>query len=160
MDLQHIESNLRRQLEALKVLRFLLEEEFEHLSASGSGRLAENQLAIQELMRQIVFEREDMVRLVRRVKPKHRRLTQILPLVRGDQKGVLQDWIKRIDEQEKICSKQAEHNADLAMALVEQSQALLDFMQEQVKPQTSNTYSRKGGWQHAEDRPSLIQGRL
>jgi hypothetical protein len=72
----------------------------------------------------------------------------------------LETLIRDIEQLERQCSRQATTNADLVMALVEQSRDMLSFMHDQVKPRNEDVYSRQGSFTSDATEPRLLQGRL
>jgi hypothetical protein len=158
--LKSIDDNLNRQHKGLRRLLSLLREEYQGLTRTGETELAANQLAIQELMRQLAQEREALAELLPRDIPEGGRLeAYLLRLPRSKQES-LRTLVADIERQEKLCSEQANRNADLSMALVAQSRQLIEYMQEQVSPAGSGMYGKNGLKDTARPDGALVQGRL
>jgi len=150
--------SLIRQREGLKALAILLVEEFAILTAKDKSGLADMELSVQELIRQLLKERDDLETCLGKVMPEVEGLRQCID--RHDHSGELEALLKDIEQLEKQCSRQATANADLVMALVRQSQDMLSFMHDQVKPRNEDVYSRKGRFADDAIEPRLLQGRL
>lgn len=160
MSLHIIEYNLIRQQKALKLLHSLLCKEYMHLRGREQSELAGEQLGIQELIRQLAEEREELSGLIRKMAGCEMNLEQFVLQLPGEDREVFSRLLRGIKKQEDLCSGQAEKNADLALALVEQSQQLMDFLQQRIKSESGEIYSREGDWLMNRAEPALIQGRL
>lgn len=158
--LKKIDENLNRQHKGLRRLLTLLSEEYEGLTRPDEADLASNQLAVQELLRQLAKEREELVELLPREAPEGKKLEALLKGLPRSKQESLRTLVADLGRQEKLCSKQAARNADLSMALVEQSRTLIEYMQEQVTPAGSQVYGRRGVRNTAKPDGSLVQGRL
>lgn len=171
---------LLRQWKAFQILGKLQREEFALLRERDPQAVASVEFSIHELMRQIVDERQEV-----RAMLQGRRLRQFIKdLPEGlDARTLLPDFdcirglpalppgipLARVyavlhdmlDNAEQDCARQAEKNTALALGLFDQSQNLLSFLHEQVKPKPAATYSKYGALRK-QQRPeaALIQGRL
>ena len=150
-----IRGNLNRQFKALELLRSLLEEEFELLAARDTDGVTNIEFSIHELLRQIAVERVDLKNTMQETK-----LLEYAGMLPDDEGLDIRRLYSLIDSLEQHCSKQASQNAQLSLALLDQSQSLLAYLHEQISPRQENTYCAKG--RYREERPSaaLITGRL
>ena len=150
-----IQGNLTRQFKALELLKSLLEEEFGFLVERDTDSVSNLEFSIHELLRQIVVERVELKNTMQETK-----LLEYADMLPEDEGADVRKMFHLIDALEQHCSKQAARNAELSLALLDQSQALLVFLHEQISPRQENTYSARG--RYREERPSaaLITGRL
>jgi hypothetical protein len=65
-----------------------------------------------------------------------------------------------IDALEQSSARQASRNAELSLALLDQSQALLSCLYEQITPRRQNTYGAGGKYREERPAAALISGRL
>ncbi len=158
MDQNVVFESLTRQREGLKALAILLVEEFAILTARDKSGLADMELSVQELIRQLLKERDDLGTRLGQTRFENEGLRQCL--ARHAQRPQLEALLQEIEELEKQCSRQATVNADLVMALVNQSQDMLSFMHDQIKPRNEEVYSRKGRFADDATEPRLLQGRF
>jgi hypothetical protein len=68
--------------------------------------------------------------------------------------------LRTIDDGEQRCARMASHNAELSLALLDQSQALLTQLHDAVTPKHRNVYSAKGRFAEPRIGAALISGRL
>lgn len=160
--------NLTRQLKGFQLLKDLLEEEYSHLRALEPQDVSSLELSIQELLHQLAAERNVMVQFLQGM-----RITewvQTLPM-QVDSEGrpvehtqeeidLILNLTNAIDGLEQTCAKQAELNTTLALALMDQSASMLDFLQDQITPKQKEFYSARGAYQNNRPQASLIQGKL
>ena len=147
--------NLNRQEKALEVLKSLLAEEFSELCNRKPETITALEFSIHELMRQIANERTALKSSLG-----GQRLRDVLPMLSEEEQGNLNDLLARIEVLEKHCSRQASMNAELAMALHDQSQALLNHIQTQIQPRNNATYGKTGAYTQSRPEAVLIHGRL
>ncbi|MCG8530167.1 MAG: flagellar protein FlgN [Desulfovibrionales bacterium] len=147
--------NLHRQEKALEVLQGLLTEEFAELRERKPESITALEFSIHELMRQIANERSDLKESLG-----GKRLKEVLPLLTEEQQETLNALLVRIDSLEKRCSRQAAMNAELALALHDQSQALLSHIQTQIQPRKNVTYGKTGAYTQSRPEAVLLHGRL
>jgi flagellar biosynthesis/type III secretory pathway chaperone len=147
--------NLDRQARALDLLAELLEEEFSLLIARETGAVMDLEFSIHELLRQLAVEKEEVIRRLGGGKVLD--YAQMLPEEEG---GVLRALWARIDEREQACARQATHNTELSLGLMDQSTRLLDFLHKRILPPQEETYGRKGRFIRPHPAPSLLSGRL
>jgi flagellar biosynthesis/type III secretory pathway chaperone len=150
-----IHGNLDRQAKALALLRELLEEEFSLLLARDAGAVMGLELSIHELLRQLAAEKESVIRRLGGGRVLD--YAQMLPEEEG---GALRELWKLIDEREQSCARQATHNTELSLGLMDQSTQILDFLHKRILPPRRETYGRGGRFIQGHPAPSLISGRL
>ena len=153
-----IVESLIRQREGMKILSSLLKEEFSALTARDKSGLVDMELAVQELIRQLARERDDLKAALSKVMPGGQGLSQFIDRQAPD--SSLKKLVADMELLERQCSRQATVNADLVMALVQQSQDMLSFMHDQVRPRNEDVYSRRGDFAADCSEPRLLQGRL
>jgi hypothetical protein len=155
---QIILASLVRQARGTELLCQLLREEHALLREGQPDKVAGQEMSIQELIRQLVREREFLAQfLVRSGFPK---LAQFLEGLDEAQRRVFETWRAKIIAGEQESALQSSVNADLAMALWKQSGALLSHFQNQVTPKERNTYTAKGTWRDQTATATLVRGRL
>lgn len=147
--------NLHRQEKALEVLETLLAEEFAELRERKPESITALEFSIHELMRQIANERTTLKESLG-----GQRLADVIQILAEEEQAELNALLQRIDVLEKRCSRQASMNAELAMALHDQSQALLNHLQSQIQPRNNATYGRTGAYTQSRPEAVLIHGRL
>jgi len=153
--------SLLRQYEALKLLYELLcEEHSQMIEKDDSEELSKHELSIQELLRQLVREKEETHRLVGDWSSPENRVSDILHLFPETDKTRISGILEELYALEEKCNKQAEINADIAMALVEQSNNLLEYFQRQLWPEQGDIYSQNAKWQHFNSNAAILKGRL
>jgi hypothetical protein len=155
-----IEENLVRQNKAMLLMFFLLEEEFSRLTQLKPQSVSQVELSIQELMRQVAVERVSLRRMIVRVEPSAQRVRDILPGLDEEQSRSITELLARLDETEQKCGVQASKNQQMAMALFDQSQGLLNFMHNQIKPKSTTAYARTGRFARGVNDARLLNGRL
>ncbi len=155
---QIVLSSLIRQAKGAQLLNFLLQEEYSLLKTGKPQEVAGLEMTIQELIRQLVREREALQR--RLAWEGMKKLTEYFATLEPEDQATFDSWHKKIINFEQTGARQASLNADLAMALWKQSGKLLAYLHKQVAPKEQNTYSAKGVWLNRPTRASLVHGRL
>ena len=150
-----IRGNLNRQFKALELLRSLLLEEFDLLRTRDTDAVTNLEFSIHELLRQIAVERIDLKKTMQDTK-----LTEYADMLPEDEGTEIRRLYSLIDALEQHCSKQASQNAELSLALLDQSQSLLTFLHEQISPRQDNIYAANGRYREARPSAALITGRL
>ena len=150
-----IHGNLVRQARAMALLLTLLEEEFSLRQARDSEAVMGLELSIHELMRQLAAERCE----VRAMLDGGRVLdyAALLPEGQGD---ALRTVMAELDATEQRCARQASFNADLTLALLDQSQELLDYLHRRLVPPKPVAYGRRGTVAPQRVEAAIIHGRL
>jgi hypothetical protein len=154
---EHIFSGLQRQHKAMELLLNLLLEEFELLVARDTEAVTQLEFSIHELLRQIASEKVQVIRLLNGQKA-HDYAQKILA---EDARDAVLELLETLDGFEQRCARQAAQNAELSLALLDQSRALLNTLHAHISPKTGDTYG-KGGAMSSIRRPeaALLTGRL
>lgn len=156
--LQLISDSLTRQAKGSQLLTTMLQEEYALLRAGQPDQIATLELSIQELIRQLVREREFLLRVLE--SGGFARLRPYLNSLDPADQARLEGLLAQLSEHEQASARQSTVNADLAMALWAQSGELLQFFQNKVSPQVRQTYTAKGTWYHRPATAALVHGRL
>ena len=152
---QDIHANLNRQFKALELLETLLEEEYLLLEVRDTDAVAALEFSIHELLRQIASERTS----VKTVMQGTRLLEYAGMLPEEDGREVTRLW-RLIDSLEQRCSRSASRNAELSLALMDQSHRLLTYLHEQITPRQVGVYGAAGKVITERPGAALISGRL
>ncbi|MFZ5425392.1 MAG: flagellar export chaperone FlgN [Thermodesulfobacteriota bacterium] len=150
--------NLSRQYQALKVLNFLQQEEFAHLKEFRPQSVGAVEFSIQELMRQIMAERQDARRMMHAINPSANRLADLAETFGGEWESARM-LLEKIDRLEQECAKQAEKSYSLALALFDQSSGYVDFFKKQLTP-TRESYGPRGVFAKTKPAPAMLRGAL
>ena len=150
-----IQGNLTRQFKGLELLQSLLEEEFGLLCKRDTDAVTALEFSIHELLRQIAVERVDLKESMQGIS-----LLEYAGLLSDDEGQEIRRLFHIIDSLEQRCSRQATHNTEISLALLDQSQALMSFFHEQISHHAEHLYSSAG--RIRQDRPSaaIYSGRL
>jgi hypothetical protein len=157
--IERIKASLDRQERGLQLLQQLLQEEFSHLSSRSPQEIGGVEFSIQELLRQLATEREDLVRLVR-AEDGQTRLSGLIDSMPPVVAHPLRAALERIVCAEQACSVQAGMNAEIAIGLAELNRDLITFLQAEILPKSESIYSRQGRWQKEGAAPAMVRGRL
>ena len=152
--------NLHRQKQALFLLSHLLDEEFQHLSKSDPQAVASVEFSIQELLRQIAEERRELKSAIHRIDPALPGIRDLPLILDESTRDQVRDTLRQIDVQEQDCARKAAQNAVITRGLMDQNQALLDYLTNEIRPKNGHTYSQRGRWLHPGDTGALLKGRL
>lgn len=153
---QIIQESLFRQDKALNLLRDLLEEEYAILLGRDTKKVASLEFSIQELIRQLAVEKSLVIRCLG-----GKRVLEFADGLLPEQKARLNELFEAVDDGEQRVSRQASRNAQLSLALLDQSTHTLQALTTQVVPSLSGVYSRNGDMRHvAHPQAALISGRL
>ena len=150
--------SLVRQARGTELLCQLLREEHALLRAGQPDAVAGLEMSIQELIRQLVRERESLADALQRAG-----FGKLGPFLEGldeAERRVFETWRAKTIAGEQESARQATVNADLAMALWKQSGSLLSHFQNQVAPKERNTYTAKGTWRDRTATATLVRGRF
>ncbi len=156
--LQIISGSLTRQTKGSQLLTILLQEEYALLRASKPNQVTALELTIQELIRQLVREREFLLRILHA--GGFPRLRPYLDTLDEATRASFEAMLAKLTDFEQSSARQATINADLAMALWTQSGELLRHFQNKVAPRERNTYTAKGTWYNRPTTAALVRGRL
>lgn len=151
-----IRGNLDRQARGLALLGQLLDEEFGLLMARKTDEVMSLEFSIHELVRQLAHEKLGVQRRLGGGKVLDYASMQTDEARREELRGLWQ----KIDASEQRCSRQASLNAELSLALLDQSRNVLTYLHQRVQPQTPSTYGSTGGFLHRRPEAALISGRL
>lgn len=151
-----IYESLNRQDKALGLLRELLEEEYGILLSRDTNGVVSLEFSIQELIRQIAVEKSLVIRLL-----KGRR---VLEYARSLPTELALEWqrlFQSVDDSEQAVSRQASRNAQLSLALLDQSTRNLQALTSQIVPPATGVYGRNGDLTHSRHSDAaIISGRL
>ncbi len=150
-----LHGNLVRQWKGLELLESLLEEEFGLLRARDTEAVSSLEFSIHELLRQLAVERMEVKNAMQGTK-----LAEYADLLPEEEGGEVRRLIAAIDNAEQRCARMASHNAELSLALLDQSHALLTHLHDAVVPKQQNVYSAKGQFKEPRLGASLLSGRL
>ncbi len=150
-----IRNSLDRQYRGLMLLDELLDEEFSMLMEHRSAEILTIELSIHELIRQLADEKLFVQKQLGGGK-----VLDFAAMLMDDAKEDIQTLWQAIDNYEQKCSRQASHNAELSLALLDQSKSLLSFLHKQVQPKSTNVYGKKGVYQQNKAQAALLSGRL
>lgn len=156
---ERINRNLHRQVKAMEVLRSLLAEEFELLKGLNPQAVTGVEFSIQMLLQQLAAEREEMSALLGGGRLLH--YAEALAKSEPEKGQSLMALFAEMDGLEQECAARAEKNSHLALGLMDQSRSMLEFLHNQVLPESKETYSAKGAYTR-KSRPdaAIIRGRL
>lgn len=160
MDIHYIEENLVRQNKAMLLLSALLMEEFSRLTARNAQGVSQIEISIQELLRQMVSERQSLRSMVGQLVPGAQRVAELEGHVDQERFDLMQELIARLDETQQECGRQANKNHSLAVALHDQSRQLLEFMHNEIQPKTKDAYSARGRYVPPTQHGNILRGRL
>lgn len=152
---ERIHGNLVRQAKGMALLGQLLEEEFSLLQVRDSDSVMGLELAIHELMRQLAAERLEVRALLDGGK-----VLDYAALLSGDEEASLRELMRALDVTEQRCARQASFNAELSLALLDQSQELLDYLHRRLVPPKPTAYGRRGKVAPQRSEAAIIHGRL
>ncbi|GAB6888285.1 hypothetical protein JCM13304A_17840 [Desulfothermus okinawensis JCM 13304] len=157
--MEKILNPIKRQLKALDVLYSLQREEYKILLGNRKSELSKNQFAIQGLISQLKKEKEELLTLIQ----KEFGVNKLLDLAGVLEKGRREELVELIDSlkaKEKLCMEQATRNADLAIAHLEQTRELVNFLYDQIRPKSKDVYSKYGKFTTKTPGPCIVSGRL
>lgn len=152
---QIVRESLYRQERGLNLLRDLLEEEYEVLLGRDTNTVASLEFSIQELIRQLAVEKSLVIRTLA-----GKRVMEYAEDLEQEKKENLQQLFRLVDAGEQGVARQASRNAQLSLALLDQSTNTLKGLTSQVS-QPAGVYSRYGGMRQVRHpQAALISGRL
>jgi len=151
---EQIRDNLVRQRKGMELLLELLEEEFSLLQDHKTEEVVALEFSIHELLRQLADERVAIKTVMQDT-----RILEYTELLEPEQGAEIKELLQRIDDAEQRSAKQASHNTRLSLALLDQSQSLLDFLHDQVAPKQQTSYGGKKAFRPQHSIPALLSGR-
>lgn len=153
---QEICGSLFRQHKGLLLLADLLEEEYGYLRQRDTDHVAALEFSLQELIRQLAVEKSMVIRRLGGAK-----LLEYAAGLTEEDALALRELYVTVDIGEQSAARQASRNAELSLALLDQSTRNLKALAGQIIPSTGDTYCRRGGMQQASHpQAALISGRL
>lgn len=152
---QRIHDTLHRQQQGLRLLCELLEEEYGFLLRRDIDAVVALEFSVHELVRQLAQEKALIIRLLDGGKVMV--YAELLPAEQGD---ALRALYNNIDDAEQSASRQASTNAELSLALLDQSQRTMQELHKQLVPVVTQTYGRRGAMGTHRPQASIISGRL
>jgi flagellar biosynthesis/type III secretory pathway chaperone len=147
--------NLTRQFKALELLQSLLEEEYGLLQRRDTDAIVSLEFSIHQLLRQITLERLDLKKTMQATT-----LPEYAALLPEEDGAAVTRLSALIDSLEQRSARQASRNAELSLALLDQSQSLLSCLYEQIAPKAQNTYGAGGRFRAERPAAALLSGRL
>lgn len=151
---EQIRGNLVRQEKGMQLLLQLLEEEFSLLQTNSTDDVVALEFSIHELLRQLADERMAIKTVMQDT-----RLAEYADMLEPEEGAAIKALLQGIDDAEQKSARQAGHNTRLSLALLDQSQGLLDYLQDQVAPKNDVVYGRKGAFRTHRSGPSILSGR-
>ncbi|GAB1409036.1 hypothetical protein MASR1M90_01900 [Desulfovibrionales bacterium] len=151
-------ASLTRQTRGTQLLNVLLQEEYSLLRNGKPDQVTGLEMTIQELIRQLVREREFLLRQLQA--QGFARMGAYLDSLLPEQRAAFDVLLTKLVDYEQTSARQTTINAELAMALWKQSGSLLSHFQQQVAPRERTTYTAKGTWYNRPTTASLVYGRL
>ncbi len=159
--LQLIQANLSRQVRALELLSSLLDEEFAALMGRAPQDVSVLELAVQDLMRQLIVERLQLRRFIAAGYPGMERLRDVLAELPAEAAAQIATDLADLDRTEQLCAMQADKNRQLALGLYDQSMQLLTHLHKAIQPQRSDVYGKRGRYtKPPQGQASFFSGRL
>lgn len=153
---QRIKESLSRQDKALALLRDLLEEEYRILLARDTDGVVAQEFSVQELIRQLAVEKTTVIKALDGV-----RVTEYARSLPQEPGEVLRALFRSVDQGEQEVSRQASRNAQLSLALLDQSSRTLQALTSRAMPPRAETYGRRGGMRpEMHPQAAIISGRL
>ncbi len=150
-----IHSNLTRQHGGLQVLEGLLDEEFDLLTKRRTDDIVNLEFSMHELLRQLAVERTELKEMMHGT-----RLAEYAQMLPEEEGASVKKLFTLIDAAEQRCARQAAQNAELSLALLDQSHELMTFLHNQVVPKTQVVYGRKGSFTNPRPQAAILNGRL
>ncbi len=157
--MERIIPSLKRQLAALKLLFSLQQQEYKLLIDTQKQGLQKNQFSIQRLINHILNEKQWLKKYIEE-KFNKSSLMEVINEENEEVRSCITGLIKEIKSLEKKCMDQATINADLAIAHLEQTKELVNFLYDNLRPKAKNFYSRQGILNEKTEGPCIFSGRL
>jgi len=148
-------ASLQRQEKGLELLLELLVQEYRTICERKMTLVSHQEFSIQELIRQLVEEKEFVIRLLKGVSIA--KYAEEQPLAG---KETLLTLLKRLDSAEQQTSRQAARNSQLVLALLDQNDKSMQTLFKEAVPAVSLVYGRHGAMHPIPSQGALISGRL
>ncbi|MCR5814734.1 MAG: flagellar protein FlgN [Desulfovibrio sp.] len=152
---QLIFESLSRQEKGMELLLKLLEQEYAIICERKMDLVAHEEFSIQELIRQLVNEKEFVLGLLQGM-----RLSEYTQGLAEEIAAPLLEVHSRLDAMEQKASRQATRNSQLALALLDQNAKFMQTLFDQAIPKKTLVYGRRGAMNSVARQGSLISGRL
>jgi hypothetical protein len=155
-----IEESLFRQMKGFELLQMLLGEEYALLRGKDPQLITQIEFSIQELVQQLSNERKLLVKQL-----KGRRIKQFLAALPATPKAQavserILGLANAVDALEQTCARLAKKNKQLVLALMDQSQEVVDFLYAKLVPKPKVAYSPKGRFTTRRPEATLLEGKL
>ncbi len=150
-----IQESLSRQEKGLELLLELLTNEYRTLCERKMTLVAHQEFAIQELIRQLVEEKEFVMRLL-----KGETLSNYAESLSGQERDSIRMTHERLDAVEQQTARQAARNSQLVLALLDQNAKSLKVLFKEAVPEVALVYGRHGAMHSLPSQGALIRGRL
>ena len=131
-----IHASLLRQGKGLELLSSLLDEEYQHLLKHDTDAIAAVEFSIQELLRQLAVEKLTVVRLLEGV-----RVMEFAATLPQEEGNALTQAYLHVDTTEQQSARLASRNAQLSLALLDQSSRNLNTLTSQIVPKKPENYA-------------------
>ncbi len=134
-----IHTMMIRQNKAFALLAYLLEEEFELLMERNTAEIMSLELSIHELLRQIMAEKRDLKQSLG-----GGMLRDYAAMLPEEECNELLRLYAKIDRKEQLCARRSSQNADLSVALLDQSRRVMEFLHNSVQRPQEPAYLPSG----------------
>ncbi len=146
---------LQRQKQAMYLLVDLLEEEYGLLRQRETEQVVSLEMSIHELIRQLAVEKTSVKKMLDGGK-----LKVYVTLLPDEQGKNLLALFNEFDALEQKAARMASRNAQLSLALLDQSQRLMHELHSQLTPKEGLTYGRRGSMGKQRPQAAIVSGRL
>ena len=153
---QRIKESLSRQDKALALLRELMQQEKNIMHDSDTYGVVSQENTHHQLIRQLAVEKTTVIKALDGV-----RVTEYARSLPQEQGEALRALFRSVDQGEQEVSRQASRNAQLSLALLDQSSRTLQALTSRAMPPRAETYGRRGGMRpEMHPQAAIISGRL
>ena len=152
---QLILSSLSRQDKGLALLARLLKQEYRIICERKMDLVAHAEFSIQELIRQLVVEKEFVMGLL-----KGMRLREYAQGLAEELATPMLELLSSLEKAEQKASRQATRNSQLSLALLDQNAKTMQALFKEAVPEKTFVYGRKGSMCSVASQGALISGRL
>ena len=151
-----VSQSLRRQSKALALLSELLQEEYFSIMERQADAVVSLEFSLQELIRQLAAEKRCVIQALG-----GQRVLKYAETLPEDQAAELRDIFAEVDRGEQLAARQASRNAQLSLALLDQSTRNLRHLTKQVTPPDAAVYGARGTTRYkAHPDAAILSGRL
>ena len=152
---QLIYESLSRQAKGLDLLGALLAQEYRIICERKMEMVAAAEFSIQELIRQLVAEKEFVMGLL-----KGRRLREYAAECGEEDAQKLLDLAATVEKNEQKASRQAGRNSQLSLGLLDQNEKTLKALFKEAVPEKTMVYGRRGAMRSMSSQGALLSGRF